>query len=249
MAENTVGRGVVISGGGSGIGLATAQKFLEAGDRVVISGRGGPRLEAALLQLGKVSGASGRVWTVQADLSSPAGAEALAKAALKHLGKVDILVNNAGLNVKERSIADLSTDRWREVLGGNLDSAFLTTQAFLPTLRAQKGGLIVYINSIAGLRGNPLGGAAYVAAKFALRGWATALAAEEKPNGIRVTSIFPGEVNTPILEARPNPVTEEHKASILQPEDVASAVAFVASLPSRASIPELIITPSHYSYI
>lgn len=249
MATNTSGRGVVISGGGSGIGLATAQKFLEAGDRVVISGRGGSRLEAALMHLNKIPGANGRVWTVQADLASQEGAETLAKAALAHLGKIDILVNNAGLNVKERSIAALSTERWREVLGGNLDSAFLTTQAFLPTFRAQKGGLIVYINSIAGLRGNPLGGAAYVAGKFALRGWATALAAEEKPNGIRVTSIFPGEVNTPILEARPNPVTEEHKASILQPEDVASAVFFVSGLPARASIPELIITPSHYSYI
>lgn len=249
MTSKRLGRGVVISGGGSGIGLATAQKFLEAGDRVVISGRGGPRLAAALEHLHKIPGAKGNVWAVQADLARQSGAEGLAKEALSHLGAIDILVNNAGLNVKERSIAALSTDRWREVLGGNLDSAFLTTQAFLPTFRAQKNGFIVYINSIAGLRGNPLGGAAYVAAKFALRGWATALAAEEKPHGIRVTSIFPGEVNTPILEARPNPVSEEHKASILQPEDVASAVSFVASLPARASIPELIITPSHYSYI
>ena len=242
-------RGVVVTGGGSGIGLAAAKKFLEAGDRVVISGRGGPRLKTALEALSLIHGSNGRIWAVQADLSTQNGAEALAQQALSHLGKVDILVNNAGLNLKERSVAELSTDRWREVLGGNLDSAFLTTQAFLPRFRAQKDGLIVYINSIAGIRGNPLGGAAYVAAKFALRGWATALAAEEKANGLRVTSIFPGEVNTPILEARPNPVSEEHKGAILQPEDVASAIFFVGSLPTRALIPELIIAPSQYTYI
>ena len=242
-------RGVVVTGGGSGIGLAAAKKFLEAGARVVISGRGGPRLKTALEALSLIHGSNGRIWAVQADLSTQNGAEALAQQALSHLGKVDILVNNAGLNLKERSVAELSTDRWREVLGGNLDSAFLTTQAFLPRFRAQKDGLIVYINSIAGIRGNPLGGAAYVAAKFALRGWATALAAEEKANGLRVTSIFPGEVNTPILEARPNPVSEEHKVAILQPEDVASAIFFVGSLPTRALIPELIIAPSQYTYI
>ncbi len=242
-------RGIVITGGGSGIGLAAAKKFLEAGDRVVISGRGGPRLQAALDSLSSIQGSNGRIWAVQADLATQNGAEALAQQSLSHLGKVDILVNNAGLNLKERSVAELTTDRWRAVLGGNLDSAFLTTQAFLPSFRAQKGGLIVYINSIAGLRGNPLGGAAYVAAKFALRGWATALAAEEKANGLRITSIFPGEVNTPILEARPKPVSEEHKVAILQPEDVASAIFFVGSLPTRALIPELIISPSKDTYI
>ncbi len=242
-------RGVVITGGGSGIGLAAAKKFLEAGDRVVISGRGGPRLKAAVETLSMIQESKGRIWAVQADLATQNGAEALASQAISHLGTIDILVNNAGLNLKERSVAELSTERWRAVLGGNLDSAFLTTQAFLPSFRVQKEGLIVYINSIAGIRGNPLGGAAYVAAKFALRGWAVALAAEEKANGLRVTTIFPGEVNTPILEARPNPVSEEHKIAILQPEDVASAIYFVGSLPKRALIPELIISPSHYTYI
>ncbi len=243
------GRRIVITGGGSGIGLAAARLFLEHGDRVVISGRQAARLASASAALANIAGASDRLKTISADLSTPQGAAALHDQAVGFLGGIDILVNNAGLNVKERTIAELNTERWREVLGGNLDSAFLTTQAFLPTFRKQKEGFIVYINSIAGLRGNPLGGAAYVAAKFALRGWATALAVEEKPNGLRVSSIFPGEVNTPILEARPNPVTAEHKESILQPEDVAGAIFFLGSLPARATVPELIITPSKATYI
>ena len=100
----------------------------------------------------------------------------------------------------------------------------------------------------AGKRANPLGGIAYAAAKFGMRGMATALAAEEKANGIRVSSIFPGEVNTPILEERPTPVTDEHRRAILQPEDVAAAVLFVCTLPPRANVPELIIKPTTQAY-
>jgi len=248
MSESQV-RNVVITGGGSGIGLACARLFLSQGCKVVISGRNAEKLAIASRELITTPELKSRLLTIASDVSTETGAASLARKSLEFLGGIDLLVNNAGLNVKNRTIQELTEDRWREVLAGNLDSAFQCTQAFLPQLRAQKGGLIVYINSIAGKRGNPLGGAAYVAAKFALRGWATALATEEKSHGIRVTSIFPGEVNTPILEVRPNPVTEEHKHAILQPEDVASAVGFVASLPPRASIPELVITPTIYSYI
>jgi NADP-dependent 3-hydroxy acid dehydrogenase YdfG len=121
--------------------------------------------------------------------------------------------------------------------------------AVLPQMRQRKDGLIININSIAGKRANPLGGTAYVAAKFGLRGLALAVAAEERANGIRVSSIYPGEVDTPILEFRPTPVSEEHRRGILQPEDVAQAVLFIATMPGRASIPELIMTPSGYQFV
>jgi NADP-dependent 3-hydroxy acid dehydrogenase YdfG len=75
------------------------------------------------------------------------------------------------------------------------------------------------------------------------------LAAEEKDNGIRVSSIYPGEVNTPILEARPEPVSDERRHAMLQPEDVAAAVLLIATLPARASIPELVITPANAMYV
>ena len=75
------------------------------------------------------------------------------------------------------------------------------------------------------------------------------VAAEEKANGIRVSSIYPGEVDTPILEQRPSAISEEHRRTILQPEDVAAAVLFIAALPPNASVPELVITPSAAQYI
>jgi NADP-dependent 3-hydroxy acid dehydrogenase YdfG len=116
-------------------------------------------------------------------------------------------------------------------------------------MRQRKEGLIINVNSISGKRANPLGGIGYIAAKFALRGLAMGVAVEEKDAGVRVTSIYPGEVNTPILEARPQAVSEERKLAMLQPEDVAAAVLFVATLPPRVSIPEIIITPSNASYV
>ncbi len=121
--------------------------------------------------------------------------------------------------------------------------------AVLPQMRERRDGLIINVNSIAGKRANPLGGVGYVAAKFGLRGLAMGVAAEEKPNGVRVSSIYPGEVDTPILEQRPSPLSEEHRRTILQPEDVAAAVLFLAALPPHVTVPELVITPTQAQYI
>ena len=102
---------------------------------------------------------------------------------------------------------------------------------------------------IAGKRATPLGGAAYAASKFGMRALGICLAAEEKDSGIRVSNIYPGEVDTPILENRPTPVSEAQRQIILQPEDVAQAVVFVATLPPRVSVPELVIKPTAQQYI
>ena len=146
-------------------------------------------------------------------------------------------------------MADLSTDDWDRLVTANLDGAFYCVHAVVPHMRGRKQGLIINVNSVAGLRAGPLGGIAYAAAKFGMRGMAICLGAEEKANGIRVTSIYPGEVNTPILENRPNPVSDEHRRNILQPEDVASAILYVAGLPPHVVVPELVITPVGQTYI
>jgi len=244
-AQTMKDQGALITGGGSGIGLAIARLLLAQGARVVISGRDQQKLWAALTTLDH----GGRAFAVAGDSSNPDDAARIESAATRHLGQIDLLVANAGANLKERTLRELTPDRWRTMLDSNLNAAFHMLQAVLPGMRQRQGGLVVVINSIAGKRGNPLGGPAYVAAKFALHGLITAAAVEEKTHGIRFCSIYPGEVNTPILEARPNPVTEDHKLGILQPEDVAQAVAFVAGLPARASVPELVITPTSYAFI
>ncbi len=131
----------------------------------------------------------------------------------------------------------------------NLDGAFYCMHAVLPQMLERRDGLIVNVSSVAGKRASPLGGAAYVASKFGMTGLGLCLAAEEKDSGVRVSNVYPGEVNTPILEVRPQPVTEEQRRHILQPEDVAAAVLFVATLPSHVSVPELVIKPTAQVYI
>ena len=184
-----------------------------------------------------------------ADLTDFAQAKRLCDAVTDRFDRIDILVNNAGLNVKERQTHELTPEIWRQLVAGNLDAAFYCALAVLPQMRSRGEGLIVNVNSISGKRANPLGGAGYNAAKFGLRGMAMSLAAEEKVHGIRVTSIYPGEVNTPILAVRPEPVSDERKAAMLQPEDVAAAVLFVATLPAHVAVPELVIAPANYAYI
>jgi NAD(P)-dependent dehydrogenase (short-subunit alcohol dehydrogenase family) len=239
------GQSVLITGGGSGIGLAAARLFLAEGARVAIAGRDADKLRRAADSLN----GGDRLIHRPADVTDPEQVRQLVEDVNRRFGRIDVLVNNAGLNIKERTLRELTPERWRRLLAGNLEGAFHCMQAVLPSMRERRDGLIINVNSISGKRANPLGGAGYIAAKFGLRGLAMGVAAEEKLNGIRVSSIYPGEVDTPILEQRPNQVTEEHRRSMLRPEDVAAAVLFIAALPPNATVPELVITPSSALYI
>lgn len=239
------GKNAVITGGGSGIGLATAQLLLDAGARVAITGRDKSKLEqaAAMLKAGD------RLLCHAADISDPEQVNRLMQHVLKQWDVVDILVNNAGMNIKERGIRELTPATWRTMTQANLDGAFFCIHALLPHMLARNAGLIINVSSVAGKRANPLGGAAYAAAKFGMSALGICLAEEVRDSNIRVSNIYPGEVDTPILVHRPKPVTEEHRQRILQPQDVAEAILFVATLPPRVSVPELVIKPTAQSYI
>ncbi|MFO0929054.1 MAG: SDR family oxidoreductase [Gemmataceae bacterium] len=239
------GKGVLVTGGGSGIGLAAARLLLAEGARVAITGRN----EAKLREAAAALNAGDRLICHAADLTDPAQVAQLVDDVTRRLGSIDLLVNNAGMNLKERQFHDLTPETWRQLVAGNLDGAFHCTHAVLPQMRARKSGQIINVNSISGKRANPLGGVGYIAAKFGLRGLAMGVAAEEKANGIRVSSIYPGEVNTPILEVRPEPVSEQRKTAMLQPEDVARLIVFLATLPPHVDIPEVVITPANATYI
>ncbi len=234
----------VITGGGSGVGKSTAALFLKEGAKVVIAGRDAAKLAAVAAELK----AGDALRTVPTDVTKAAECKALIEAATKAFGRVDILVNNAGTNLKERTLRELTPESWDMMIRTNLDGAFYCMNAVLPQMFARKDGVIVNVVSIAGKRANPLGGAAYVAAKFGMSALGLVLGAEEKDSGVRVSNIYPGEIDTPILEHRPRPVTDEQRAAILKAEDVAEAVLYVASLPARVSVPELVIKPTSQLY-
>jgi NAD(P)-dependent dehydrogenase (short-subunit alcohol dehydrogenase family) len=239
------GKTALVTGGGSGIGLAVARTFLSEGARIAITGRDPGKLRRAAESLA----AGEQLLYLPADLADAAQAEKLVREVTARLGRIDVLVNNAGMNIKERTFRELTPQAWRKMVAANLDSAFHCMLAVMPQMRERRDGLIININSISGKRSNPLGGLAYNAAKFGMRGLALGLAAEEKASGVRVCSIYPGEVDTPILEHRPAPVSDEHRKQMLQPEDLAESVLFVATLPPRATVPELVIIPSTASYV
>ncbi len=238
------GKVAVITGGGSGVGKAAAALFLKEGANVVIAGRDATKLVAALAELN----APMHSVAVATDVTVHSQCERLIAEATSRFGRVDILVNNAGTNIKDRTIRDLTPEAWDQMIRANLDGAFYCTKAVLPQMFDRHDGVIVNVVSVAGKRANPLGGAAYVAAKFGMGGLGLVLSNEEKDSGVRVSNIYPGEIDTPILAARPKPITEEHRSTILKPEDVAEAILFVASLPPRVSIPELVIKPTVQMY-
>jgi NADP-dependent 3-hydroxy acid dehydrogenase YdfG len=236
---------VLVTGGGSGIGLATARLFLENGSKVAVTGRDFTKLSENT----KTFPGRERLFLHTTNVAEPTEVQTLVNKVVAHFGPIDILVNSAGTNIKNRTFRELTPEAWQKLIRTNLDGAFYCIHAVLPAMLQRRDGLIININSIAGLRASPLGGVAYAASKFGMTALGLGLAAEEKDHGIRVTNIYPGEVDTPILEFRPQPVTEEHRQRILKPEDVAAAVLFAASQPPHVSIPELTIKPTVQMYV
>jgi NADP-dependent 3-hydroxy acid dehydrogenase YdfG len=236
------GKKAVITGGGSGIGKATAIALAKEGCQVVIGGRNLQKLLDVQKQLGAEHGAH------EVDVGDPKSVETFIQFARQKLGAIDILVNAAGVNIKTRTLADMQPGQWEEVMRINAYGPYYTMNNVLPEMRARRDGLIINISSTSGKRASMLGGIAYCASKFAATATITAAALEEGKNGIRLTSIFPGEVDTPILDFRPQEVSAERRAAMLKPEDVADAVLFVASLPPRAHVAELVIKPTVQDY-
>jgi NAD(P)-dependent dehydrogenase (short-subunit alcohol dehydrogenase family) len=192
------GKSVLITGGGSGIGQATAKLFLQAGASVAIAGRNQAKLDETARQIG-----GERLYARAADIADPQQAKDLVQAVERQFKKIDVLVNNAGTNIKERGFRELSPEVWQRLIRTNLDGAFYCIHAVFPGMAARKDGLIININSIAGKRATPLGGIAYAASKFGMTALGIGLGAEEKDSGVRFCNIYPGEVDTPILEHRP----------------------------------------------
>jgi len=234
------GKVVWITGGGSGIGLAGGIALARAGAHVVISGRSVETLKKAEKEI-KAAGSGESIALDVADQNEVA--KAAAEIARRH-GRVDVLINSAGINHPKRNFRNVSIDGWNQIVAVNLSGMFYCVQAVLPGMRERKEGLIINVSSWAGRYASTLTGPGYNATKHAVVALTESINMEECMHGIRATSILPGEVATPILEKRPVPPPPEERARMLQAEDLGKTILFVATLPPRACVNELIISPT-----
>jgi NAD(P)-dependent dehydrogenase (short-subunit alcohol dehydrogenase family) len=236
---------VLVTGGGSGIGLGIAMALAGDGCRVAIAGRNEEKLREA------AAGHAGQppiLWRA-CDVADRGAVERLfAWLDGQGLLPLDILVNSAGINVARRRMAELDPADWDRMIAANATGAYNCMYFALPGMRARRDGLIVNISSIAGKRAATLAGPAYCAAKFAMTALGTAVGLEERANGIRITNVYPGEVDTPILKQRAVPVPAEKRAKMVHPEDIAACVLTIAKLPPHVLVPELVITPLYQEY-
>ena len=230
-----------VTGAGSGIGRAAAIALAQEGATVIVSGRReGPLEEVAA----EIKAAGGTAIVKAADLTNAAAAAKIADEIRSQFKRLDILVNNAGVNIAKRSMEQLDAGGADQVLDGNLSNAFYCVIAALPIMRAQKDGILIHTASMAGRSIGPLSGAAYAAAKHGVVALSHSINCEECVNGIRSTVVCPGEVATPILDKRPVPVSAEDRARMLQSEDVADLIRYVATLPAHICLNEVWITPT-----
>ena len=238
---------LVARSGGSGVGQAIARLFCGEGARVAIAGRDAAKLERAAA--GIPGGDSFLI--VPTDVTDPGQVHDLVEKTTRHFGRIDMLVNNAGTNIKARRMRELTVDAWNKLVRTNLDGAFFCIHEVLPQMLERKDGVIVNVNvnSISGKWTHFAAGAGYAAGKFGLHALAGCLANEELESGIRVSSIYPGAIDTLQRLTRPTPDTADQRAKMMKPQDVANAVLFVAALPPHVSVPELVIRPTAQAYI
>ncbi|HZR33612.1 MAG TPA: SDR family NAD(P)-dependent oxidoreductase [Terriglobales bacterium] len=225
----------VVTGGGRGIGAAIASKLADFGADVVICGRS---LQTLKETADRIRGAGGKCEAVECDVTDMHSVEKLAGWVEKKFGRVDILVNNAGVGGFGGPLHSLPPDVWDGILNTNLRGAYYCIRGFAPAMIRARRGDIVNISSIAGKNALP-NGAAYAASKWGLNGLSYSVAEELRGYNIRVSVVCPGSVQTEL-----SPHTGRDTSKMLQPEDVAHAVAMIVTEPQRAFASEVILRPT-----
>jgi NADP-dependent 3-hydroxy acid dehydrogenase YdfG len=231
-----------VTGAGSGIGEAVAERFGAEGATVVMTGRRKDRLEQVAE---RIRGRRGKAEVQAADLMNSTEVQRVADWIGGTFGRLDVLVSNAGLNVTERSWADLDPEGIDQLIQGNLSSAFYVARAVVPIMRAQGGGVMIHTASMAGRNVGVMSGPGYHAAKHGVVAMSHSLNMEECVNNIRSTAFCPGEVNTEILKKRPNPLSQEELDRMLQPGHCADMILYAATLPPGVTMNEVWLTPTY----
>jgi NAD(P)-dependent dehydrogenase (short-subunit alcohol dehydrogenase family) len=233
LSGRFAGRSVIVTGGGRGIGQATAKAFAAAGGDVLVLGRTVADLEATVAQ---IRDDGGQAWLLQCDVCDEAQVDAAAARAIERNGRIDVLVNNAGID-DDTPFLEIERSRWRNVIDVNLTGVFLMSQSVARHMAASGGGVILHTASIDGSGGDgPY--AAYNASKAGLLGLNRTMALELAAYGIRSNCVSPGFTHTVMTEKAVGPKLLAYlngsfdrvpMKRLVRPEEVAAAFLFLAS--------------------
>ena len=231
----------VITGGGSGIGRASAIQMASEGAVAIVVGRTLSKVEAVRDEIAANGGAA-QAYGV--DVGDEDGVRRMVAEILDARGAIDVLVNNAGHSSPRRMLLTTTAEDLRSVYESNLVGSVFCSQAVVPSMKKAGRGTIINVSSMAGVSASPLAGMSYSAAKAAVINFTAFLNAELRNTGIRASVVIPGEVDTPILDGRPVVPDAQARQTMVTAEDTAEAITLIARLPQRAAIPELIIRPT-----
>jgi len=238
-------RNALIIGASGSIGHTIAAALSKMGFGLALVGRNTDKLDQARAQL---DSAAQDALIVPCDVTDREQVKAMVDKVLDRMTAIDILIYAAGTNIRQRSLRSLDPADWDRVISANLTGAYNVMHFVLPSMRTRGSGLVIQISSLSGLRANIVSGVAYSVAKFGQNALGITVGREERGRGIRSTVICAGEVNTEFLATRAaragQASDDERSKRILQPQDIAAAVCFLAELPETAHVPELVIKPT-----
>jgi NADP-dependent 3-hydroxy acid dehydrogenase YdfG len=225
----------MITGASQGLGLAIARRLAAEGADVSLVARAGEKLDQAAAEVAKLGV---KAIGVGADVTRSAEVERAVKRTLDDFGRIDVLVLNAG-TWQGAPIAETSEETWDTLLDLNLKGAFLALKHSIPAMVAQKGGTVIGIASLGALVGQP-GSAAYAASKWGLRGLLESAALELKPHHVRVSLVYPHNINSAGREIAPG---SEERDKNLETSEIADMIAWIASAPAHVSVGNVTIWP------
>ena len=239
--DSLKGKSVILTGAGSGIGKVTAKMLGEQGANVFVVGRRENLLKESVKE---IENAGGKGAFLSADLEDGDSAANVAEEAIKEFGNNQYLVNNAGHSSKVRSMRYVKKDDWQSVFNVNVVGVYRLTQAILPNMIENGGGTVVTISSMAAINPGLMGGVPYSSAKAAVAAMMTAMRQEIREHGIRSCTIYPAEVDTPILDNRPLPPDAQARATMMMPEDIAETILLCMRMPHRTIVQDVIVSPT-----
>ena len=232
---------IIVTGASSGFGEAIAIACAAEGARVSLVAR---RVAALERVAANIRAKGGLALVCPADVSDDDQVYAAVEKTREAFGSIDILVNNAGVNIPQRSIEETEPEQWRKLLEVNLTSAFVFTRAVLPAMKARGDGLIINIASRAAMVPNLRAGVAYSTSKIGMEALNDIINLEGNAVGVRACIVNPGAGNTPIMDLRPVHISHEERMKMIQSEDIAATVVYLAKLPKRVNVNLISMLPT-----